>query len=51
MVRPVVLEVAAGDFAFADGHRLTAISRLAATSNSSADFSIAAAAGFHWALK
>jgi hypothetical protein len=30
------------------GHRLTAISRLAATS---AAFSIAAAAGFHWALK
>ena len=31
MMRPVALEVGPGDFAFAAGHRLTAISLLAGT--------------------
>jgi hypothetical protein len=43
MMRPVALEVGAGDFAFAAGHRRIAISRLAFTLNSAAAFSMAAA--------
>jgi hypothetical protein len=41
--RPIALEIIAGDFAFADGHRRIAIN-LVATLNSAAAFSIAAAA-------
>jgi hypothetical protein len=44
VVRPVPLEVAASDFAFAPGHRLSAISLLVAgTLNSAAAFSTAVA--------
>jgi hypothetical protein len=42
-MRPFGLEITAGDFAFAAGHRRIAISLLAATLNSAAAFSIAAA--------
>jgi hypothetical protein len=42
-MRPFALEIAAGDFALAAGHRLYAISLLAGTLNSLAAFSIAAA--------
>jgi hypothetical protein len=43
IMRPVSLEVVAGDFALAAGHRRIAISLLAGTLNSAAAFSIAAA--------
>ena len=42
-MRPSALEITAGDFALAGGHRLTAISLLAGTLNSAAAFSVAAA--------
>jgi hypothetical protein len=42
-MRPVSLEVGAGDFAFAAGHRRIAISLLAGTLNSAVAFSIAVA--------
>jgi hypothetical protein len=42
-MRPIALEISACDFAFAADHRLNAISRLAATLNSAAPFSMAAA--------
>jgi hypothetical protein len=42
-MRPVAREIGAGDFAFAAGHRLTAISLLAGILNSAAAFSIAVA--------
>ena len=40
---PTALEIATGDFGFAAGHRLTAISLEAGTLNSAAAFSIAVA--------
>jgi hypothetical protein len=40
--RPFALEITAGDFAFAAGHRRNAISLVAGTLNSAASFSIAA---------
>jgi hypothetical protein len=43
MMRPVALEIATGDFAFAPSHRRIAISLLTATLNSFAALSIAAA--------
>jgi hypothetical protein len=38
MMRPFVLEITAGDFALAAGHRLTAISFVAGRLNSAAVF-------------
>jgi hypothetical protein len=43
VMRPFALEITAGNFAFAAGHRLTAISLLAGTLNSAAAFSTAVA--------
>jgi hypothetical protein len=42
-MRPFALEITAGDFAFAPGHRRIAISFVAGISNSAAASSIAAA--------
>jgi hypothetical protein len=39
-VRPSVLEITAGDFAFAAGHRRIVISLVAGTLNSAAPFSM-----------
>ena len=43
MMRPFALEITAGDFALAPGHRLIAVSLFAGTLNSTAAFSIAVA--------
>jgi hypothetical protein len=43
MMRPFALEIAAGDFPFAAGHRRIAISLLAGTLNSAAAFSMVVA--------
>jgi hypothetical protein len=43
MMRPVALEVGAGDFTLAPGHRRIAISLAAGTLNSAAAFSITVA--------
>jgi hypothetical protein len=43
MMRPFALEITAGGFAFAAGHRRIVISLVAGTLNSAAAFSIAAA--------
>jgi hypothetical protein len=54
VVRPVSLKIGVGDFAFAAGHRLTAISLVAGTLNSAAAFSIAvasSAASGRWSAK
>jgi hypothetical protein len=54
VIRPVSPKVGAGDFAFAGGHRLAAISLLAGTLNSAAAFSIAvvsSAASGRWSAK